>query len=75
MKFGKYQPEATKNRFRTKAQEFNKQLVKDIKAKGHIEHHIYKHYPQKKKNPGEVENELAESSEDSEDQILNTKRN
>ena len=72
MKFGKYQPEAAKNRFRTKAQEFNKQLAKDIKTKGHIDH---RHYPQGEMNPGGLGNGMDDSSEDSEDQILNTKRN
>lgn len=66
MKFGKCSAETYKNRFRTKAWDFNRQLAKDMKQQGNIDQHIITHFPLKKKNYSEVEEDVEGSSSDSE---------
>ena len=75
MKFGKMQPEASKNRNRTKAQQFNAMWAKETKFKGKIDQHIMKHYPLKKRNYGDIEEDEQMSSSDSDMEVLNSHRN
>jgi hypothetical protein len=46
-----------------------------MKQQGNIDQHIITHFPLKKKNYSEVEEDVEGSSSDSENQLLNSKRN